>query len=323
MIREAFPLAEFLGSAANMNGLQQAVSPGKGKIRTVQLLYDQRILESAVNTNSTDFCTATTKRGNCSQNYEIDTTDNILVEQLIEREDLVEVCLDNGQFLAKQLAKMVDALERKIATRWTNDTYALAGAWGSDVPSGDLNGSVLEVDTVTGGTIQPFAMEIINDDLTKSGYCAPVFIAAGSSLNRYYRRMLAGCCSNQGIDLGSIFAQYGSAVAYDRRVKNAFGDEVHGLAVQLGAVAPLWFTWNQWKDGMAVPQGGSDYVNYGLITPRLGVPVDVYFLDKCPGSLHIIVAAVTKCVGLPTDLFPTGDLYDGVTFVNKIKCIES
>lgn len=325
---EEIPLAEFIASEANRSNLTQTIYPGQGKVRIIDLLYDQLILPSAVTVGDQEFCTATTKRGNCSQQYTIDNTDNLKIEQKIASSDLTDVCLNNGEWLSRQILKMMIALEHRIADKWTPQAVALAGRWNTtDIPETVGGGGHLEIPiSLVDGTINPVASQILSNDLNITGYCAPTFVASGTDLFRYMQAsMSAGCCTNQGLDVGAIAAKWGMAVAYDRRVKNSMGGNQFALAVQQNAIVPLWWVNHTWKDGMAVPQLGSNYVNYGLTTPRLRIPVDVYFSDKCPGEFHIIISAVTSLVGLPEDLFPTGYHLDGVTFVNKIeatKCVD-
>jgi len=326
---EEIPLAEFIASGANRSNLTQVISPANAKVRSIDLIYDQLILEAAVRTGNQEFCTATTKRGNCSQNYTIDPDINYSVEQKIEESDLREACLNNGEYLSKQILKMMIALEHFIASKWTEQAVALAGAWNhTDIPETISAGNALEIPiTDQNGAINPVASQILSNDLVINGYCNQPFIASGTDFYRYMQATAqAGCCTNQGLNVGDIQAKWGMAVAYDRRVKNSMGGNQFGLVVQPNSVIPLYWVKNPWKDGMAIPSGGgANYVNYGLMLPRLAIPVDVYFLDKCPGEFHITISTVTKVVGLPEDLFPTGYQLDGVTFVNKIeakKCVD-
>lgn len=322
---EEIPLAEYIASPANRSNLTQVISAPNAKIRSIDLIYDQLILEAAVNTSNSEFCTATTKRGNCSQNYTIDPSLNYSVEQKIEESDLRTACLDNGAWWAKQILKMMLALEHKIATVWTTQAVALSGAWNTaDIPETIDGGGHLEIPiTLQTGFPNPVASQILNNDIVANGYCSTPFVAAGTDFYRYMNVTQKGCCTNQGLDLAAIQAQWGMAVAYDRRVKNAMGGNQYGLIVQPNSVIPLYWVKHPWKDGMAIPSGGgSNYVNYGLMLPRLAIPVDVYFVDKCPGEFHITISTVTKVVGLPEDLFPTGYHLDGVTFVNKIKATK-
>jgi len=324
-ITDTFPFAEFVMSDANRSGLAQTIHPSPNKIKTVQVKYKQRILESAVDEGSTEFCSAETKRGECTQDYEIDPTANLLVEGFIESTDLEANCDTAGMYITEELGRLVDVLERKMATSITTQGVALAGKWGSEVT---VNGSdEFEVNTLKNGSddIAPFTMEDIDEALMKSSYCGPVFIGGGSTLWKYFRRSsVAGCCANQGIDLGAIFNTYGKAVAYDRRVKTALSSEDKSFVAQLGALQVLWWTKAGWKEGAPAPFiPGSNYVLTSVVTPRLGIPVDVYFKDDCPGQLSMVLSSVVKTVGMPSDMFAVADLYEGVNYTGVIQVVNT
>ena len=95
LIREPSPFFDFIMSDMNSAGVAQQVSPGRGKTRTVNVRYDQRINEDNVLSNQTHpNCVATTKRGDCIEAYEIDTTKNVQIEELIDIKDLMPIDRD-------------------------------------------------------------------------------------------------------------------------------------------------------------------------------------------------------------------------------------
>ena len=321
MVREEFPFAEFLGSPANNKGLDRVVHPGQGKTRKVDLLYTKRIPESDVAEDQANpKCTATNQYGQCSNTYEIDVTQNVQANEKVNITDLTEVCQNNGEYFLGRIAQLMDVVERKMATDITTQAVALTGAWAADVDGVVAN--ELVVKTLKDGTTQeldPFTMEVIDEALRKTAYCAPAGIFGGSTLSKYARRIMAGCCAQQGIDLMKIWNQYGLSVAYDRRVKTALGSNDKSIVVQLQAIALLWYTVNSWKEGVpAVVTSGLNYVSTVAVTPRLGIPVDVNFKDDC-GVIHMIVTGTVKPVAMPDDMFPVGDEFDGVKWFNKIK----
>ena len=322
MIREEFPYAEFIASEANNMGLRQVVSPGNGKVRKVDLLYTKRIPESSVAENQANpNCVATTKRGDCLQTYDIDTTQNQQVEQLIEASDLERNCQSNPEYFQLQVAYLMDALERKLATQITDDSAGLTGNWATDV-AGVNASNQLVVKTLKDGTTQeldPFTMQIINRSLRKTGYCTSFGVFGGDTLTNYFERVQSGCCAQQGVDLGDLFSRFGFAVAYDRRVVNAFGGtQNNNIVVQLGAIALLWYTRSPWKDGApAYIASAGNYFSTTLVTPRLGIPVDLNVKDDC-GSVSITLTGTVKPVGMPGDMFPAADQYAGMVFANEI-----
>lgn len=321
-LREPMPFAEFIASELNNKGLRNVVSPGKGKKRTVELVYSARIPESEVGENVADLCVCTTERGNCSQTYEMDC-ENVSICEKIQATNLTDVCKDNAMYFAERVAYLMDAIERKLATTITEQAVALTGKWANDVANVNA-ADQLVVKTLKDGdafTLAPFAFQEIDQALRKTGYCAPSVIFGGTALVNYYERIQAGCCADSGIDLAAMLSKYGKAVMWDRRVVNAFPNGENGAIVtQPGALALLW--WNQfgWNEGVALPlQEGANYVRTLAITPRLGVPVDVIIKDECPGVVTITMSACVKLVNLPDDIFPAGDVYDGVNWFNEIR----
>lgn len=323
MIREPMPFAEFITGAQNNNGLQQVISPGAGKVRSVELKYQARIPESEVTENDSDLCACTTTRGNCSQTYTLDPDENLSICEKITAADLRDICEPNSQFIMRKFAHLVDALERRIATEIVQEASFLTGSWNTtEVPNVNATDQLV-VKTKKDGdafTVNPFAMSEIDFALAATGYCAPAFIAGGRELYQYYRNMLAGCCADSGTDLSQMMSLYGRAVAYDPRVASTIsGGQNAGLVIQPGAVALL--TWNEfgWNAGVPLPfNEGSNYARTLIVSPRLGIPMDIIVKDECPGTLTIVVSAVIKLVNLPNDIFPVGDKYRGVNFFNEI-----
>lgn len=326
LIREPMPFVEFLLSPVNTNGLQQVISPGNGKIRSVELKYQARIPESQVTENDSDLCSCSTTRGNCSQVYTLDPSENLSICETITASTLRTICEPNGEFVMRKITHMVDALERRQATELVQEASFLTGSWvgNSEVPN--INGSdQLVVKTKKDGdafTVNPFAMSEIDFALSASGYCAPSPIFGGRELYQYYRNMQAGCCSDSGNDLSAHLSLYGRAVAYDPRVAATFsGGQNAGIVLQPGAVAVI--TWNEfgWSDGMPLSGNFKEGANYSrslIVSPRLGLPMDVIVKDECPGTLTITISVVAKLVNLPSDIFPVGDKYRGVNFFNEI-----
>lgn len=321
---EPMPFAEFITSALNKNGVTQLVSPGQGKTRTVELVYSKMISESETTTDQERTCTATTKRGNCVAEYTIDTTSNIKAEELVSAADLETQCRDNGDYFQERLAKVLDVLERAVATQISTDSAALIGNWSSNVTSQD--GSAVANDTVVIKTLKdssvdpyPTTMSFLDLIFQQTGYCGGPVIFAGTKLYQYYQWLLAGCCSSNGVSLEKMLAQYGKAIMYDYRIANALGGNDYALATQQKAMALLHYTLNNWKDGVpnAILQG-SNYFSFVATTPRLGIPVDITVKDDC-GSVSIVGYATTKLVALPDGLFPNNHHMFGVNFVNKLK----
>lgn len=314
-LREPLPSLEFIHSPENREVIRDIVVSGNSKVRTVDVLYDRRIAESAVSSNADAFaCTATTKRANYTKQYSIDTNQNEQIEALIDLKDFNVTCMTAGQYMAKEMQKMLDALMRKIATKTATQMVALVGGWASDVTVDAQN--ELNIKTLVDGSttsLYPYTMEDIDEAVKKSGYCDNFAIFGGSTLWKYFRRVQAGCCSDSGVDLRALFDAYGMAVIWDRKIKDAYGDNDKNIIVQRGALQLL--TFSQFEGH---PLEGGDYRRFAIQDPGTGIPVDVTVKDNC-GSISILMTATTKVIALPDDMFANGDVYDGVTYAATIE----
>ena len=316
-LREPEPLLDFILSPTNSGSVGSVVSPGNGKIRTVELRYDQRILESEVDTDvANPTCEATTNRGDHVQTYEMDITENLFVEELIDLKTWAEICRDNPSVFAGKVQRLMDALYRKTATVVATQAAAIKGKWASDVSP--VAADYLQVKTLLNtNDLAPYAMEDIDLALMQSGYCAPAFIAGGTDLYKYFRRALAGCCATQGVSIDEVMRLYGKAVAYDRKLAAALGGNDKSLAIQPGALSLAVYTANAAYNGLDVIAMGSDVNPIVVTDPASGLQFDFNVANKC-GKIHLTMYSTVKLFGLPSDLFATGDTKNGVNFVAGI-----
>jgi len=319
----------------NRGGIQQKLVPGGGKLRTIELTYDQRLLESEVTTAdlTSQECVATTKRGNLSTTYSMDPTAGLKVEELFDLGDWIYACESNDLILAKHIQRMIDALWAKVATRLTTLAAALIGPWDSSVSPITTEGSkkYLTVNTLRTGSqdINPTAFEDIDFAIEQTSFCMPPIIFSGATLRKYYRVMQAGCCSNQGFNLEEIVANYGKAVLYDKRVQSAAGGAAYAWAVQPKALQPVYYTKNNdlKEEALArfTQQGGSTGSNYwkGVMQdPQSGMPFDITISDNC-GEISVLLRLAVALKSMPADMFAPGDPMEGVKFVTGIKVVNN
>lgn len=312
-LREPMPFFDFLMSDANMSGLSQLVTPGNGKIRTVQLTYEQRIAESEVSElESCDLgCTAETKRGNNMTEYTINCDNGWEIEELVSANDFVYACQSNDQILAKKIQAMIDALVRKTATALTTQAGTLLGNWSSD--TGVAAGDPFNVNTVTGtGTVNPTGWEDLDLAIIQTNFCSAPVIFGGTTIFKYGRLMQAGCCSSQGLDLMAIRDAYGKAVVWDKRVNAISGNDGFWV-LQPGALAVLTYSGADQGMGMASVLEGASYRKMTIQDPQSGLPIDLTISDNC-GNVSLRARAVAKVVSLPSDMFAAGDSMAGVNF---------
>lgn len=318
--REPMPFLEFLTSPANNYGLQQKVSPGKGKLKNVELTYLQRLLEGEVEENVTNpMCTSTTERGNEVEVYELDPDANVGVSQKFTLATWRDICEDPEVSFIQQLERMQTALMAKVATKTANQAPALIGGWNSNVDNVIADELIVKtLKTVASGDIAPFTMQDIDMAFMQSGWCAGRAIFSGTDLYKYYGQMLAGCCASMGVDLRQIMDMFGWGVAYDKRIATAFGGNDHALAVQLGALALLHYNVNDVYDDFDLLSSSANYYHTKIFDPGTGLPMDLNMKNDC-GNISIQLVATTTLVALPKDMFQATDENDGVNYAAEIK----
>lgn len=322
-VRES-PFLQMITSAENTLGINQIVNPGGAKTRTVVLRYDQKIPVSAVEeiTSCELECTATTKRGDASAEYSMDICNKIKVEEGWNIYDLTAICRTNEQFLTSRINAMASALEEKIAQKTAEESVALIGNWASDVAG--VTGDVLEVATKQSGgvNVNPYFLPKISLAAKQTGYCQPIGIFGGSELYLSADMLNVGCCVDAGFDLMGVMQRYGKSVAWDPYVVSAFASDNISLMTQLGALQMLVFTLGSEAGFSPIASGSAtNFEILPLVTPRYGIPFDLVVSNNC-GTLSLIATTSTKLVGMPSDMFPTGDEMDGVTFANIIEVVN-
>lgn len=314
---EAMPSLEAILATQKAAGISQSVSDGNGKVKNVKVVYEQRLLESAVTSGSgTRACSTELETFDSYANYTIDPNVWLKAAEKFEVANLATVCTTDVQgMIVKKINKVIDVLERKIATQTAQELVALYGEWGTNV-SGTVNGSdeLVLAQYVSAATkvIDYSSMPTLQLALQQTGYCAPAYVVGGSAMYQYGQFINSGCCSTTGVDVHDIANKYGMALMYDKRVKAALGSELKSIVFQAGSVALITY-----NEASQVPNLGANYAKFKMFSPRTGLPIDIVMQDNC-GVISIVGYANTKLVGLPTDMFAVGDEYRGVTFVNKI-----
>lgn len=321
-------LVPFLLSPENSSGIRQLVNPGVGKKRTVQLVYDQQIPVSEVSSVADCGlnCTATTKRGNLSADYEIDCTDGEELEELIELTDWMESCRNNTDLINSRVLSMMNTVAKAINQKTVGELNGIIGDWAASVDPdvGNINADgFLELPTSVSGNPAPYTFQDINLAKELTEFCNATFMVGGIDWYRYMRLIQSGCCADYGIELGDLFARFGHAVAFDKDFNSAFGADT-AVILQLGSAQLLTLNYAMNMDaptfGSIDFAAASNYFSTQLIHPASGIPMDVIFSNSC-GAISIVVRATTKLVALPNDLYPAGDDLEGVNWVTGLKSV--
>lgn len=317
---DPMPALEAILSTQVASGIAQSVSDGTGKVKTVKVVYERRLLESDVTSGSGNrTCTTSAESFDSYQTYTIDSAAWLEANESFRAADLATVCTaDVQQMLAKKIGKIVDVLERKLATQTASQMAGMIGDWGSNVI---VNGSnELELATLVSTAtkvLDPFAWGKLDIAFSKTGYCASPIIVGGSDLYEFARVSNAGCCSTTGVDIAAVYNTFGKAVLYDKRVETALGSAANkSIAFQPGSLALIYY-----NQATQIPNLGANYAMFRVNSPRTGLPIDISIKDDC-GLIQIKGFLTAKLVGLPTDMFSNTDEFNGVTFVNKIKVVN-
>jgi len=327
MAPEALPVLEFLTSAVNTRGLNQLISPGGGKKRTIKLSFFPDLPESTVVEGGAP-CGPFPEIGDNTAEYVLDAPDLVSGES-ISAENVANYCMNNAELFRIKLAKHFDVVDKKVATEIATQIFAKKGNYSDSArafyATGNDEGVIdaqqnLEVRTkLTSGELTGF-LQSVQQAAQMTGYNPGQIVAfGGAAMQSALQRARAGCCTNSGLNIAEILAQFGFGFAYDRRIAAAFGGQNFSMITVPGAIQLLSYQLAGWKDGIPPGPGlGSGYVLFGAFT-RAGVPVDVIIKDECPGKITFSVTANIQIATLPNNMFYAGEDLEGVNFINAVE----
>jgi hypothetical protein len=321
--RESLPFLEYLNSPENVKLIRQEVSSGGGKLRTVEARWIQRLPETEVVAGADIMnCTATNEYGDSTTTYTLETTDTYQASQLISGKDIARHCQDNNVYFLESVMRLMDVIDRKVASAAATQAVAAIGNWGTDVEGFyTVSGDCLVVSTINGtNDVNPFALADITQATAMANYPAAPIAFGGAAMQRYANAVKAGCCSTSGIDLLAISQQNGFGFAYDTRLAAAQGSQTKALVTTAGAIQWLSYNLAEWNSNFT-PTVGAGYARTIAFTPA-GVPVDLTLKDDC-GNLSVIVTATGKIVTLPTNIYESGDKLAGVNYVNCVSIVNT
>jgi hypothetical protein len=217
--------------------------------------------------------------------------------------------------------RLMDVLDRKVASAAATQAVADTGAWGQDVEDFyTVSGDCLQIATELGSAeLNPFALADILQASRMANYPGAPVAFGGAAMQRYANAVQAGCCTQYGIDLLAISQQNGFGFAYDARLAAAQGSQLKALVTTAGAIQWLSFNLAEWNAGIT-PVAGSNYSKTLVFTPA-GVPCDLTMKDDC-GNLSIVLTTTGKVVTLPTDIYEASDKYSGVNYVNCVSIVN-
>lgn len=326
MFNERLPFLTFLSSEPNASLLQQRILPGNGKIRTIELIYDQRLDVNSAKLNvDNPTCEATGKKGQCVTTCTIDEDQNFSFDCVIEARELRRNCEDNPSYVQREILRLLEVADRKASIDIAAKAALLNGKWAKDVLNQDettapADNLLVSTKDASGG-LSPFTFQAIETAKMQTMYCDQTAIFGGIKLFNYAKSTdFAGCCSQFGSDLKAAWDQFGIATLYDRHLAEALGGNEHNLITQPGALQLLRYTQAGWTNGMPGEYHSHNYHHQTIVSPKTGLPYDLILKEDC-GKLNIILIGTFDLKSAPSDLAPVGDNFEGVNYVNRIEVI--
>lgn len=305
----------FLTDPINNVGVEQIpqkVSPGDGKIRTVNVRHHIRLNEEEAETGFEIDCNPTETIGDTITSYDLDEdTDGNKVSRQVSLSDIRRNCTSSADWLANMILMMVNVMDRKIAQKMADQIPNVVGKFADD---GYLK--ITQTQDSSGNNLQTLIEDVMFETMN-SGYPGQVAMFGWGETFKYMQRLKAGCCVQTGIDLRDFMAQNPLSFMGDYRVENALGTS-RFMTTTPGAVQVLQFV-----EYVGDKVSNDDSFEARTIrSPETGIVYDFFMERKCGDQYVMTVRNATKLVGMPTDMFGTNDRLQGVTFVNEFAIVN-
>jgi hypothetical protein len=306
---ETTPHLAYTLSPQNRAGVDIAISDGRGKIRTVEVVYEQRMLTSEIGENVAHGCSTAGDEADKVETYEMDVTKNINSQTKIDPTELVGTCEEDTNYIARKLNLHLDALRRKLAEKVAQDVVGSLGKWATDVENVTADSLIVQA-WINNQTYQPnpslwsdLDMALMLSQFGETG------IFGDQVLVKAARAASVGGVADFGINLRDMLERYGKGVMYDRNVTAALAASgQNSIAQALGAAQVVF--WNKYANP-ALVKGDDSSKAFVINDPVLGIPVDVRLYWDCD-VLNVNLHVTHKTITLPTDLFKVGDRMEGV-----------
>lgn len=309
---------EFLNSSVNTNGLlQRQLAPGGGKKRQVELVFMPRILESDVNSSQEVICNSTNETGDTSETYDLGNL-GVEIDYKITLRELEDRCEEDELFFAKLIQNMFNVLMLKSETDNITQAALLFGKFGPNEINVTADVKTVKTQKANGDPNIDFLSEI-SFASRNMAYCSVPYVFGWQETFKAFKKLDAACCADDGLELDRFKASTGMVFIPSHKVESILGTN-HFFTVAAGALQLL--QWFEFEGAKGIRVIDNDLRKQGvLVDPRSGFKADYIFNNTCP-DLSIQLKRTQKVVGLPTDLFCTGDPLDGVTFANEYAIVN-
>lgn len=131
------------------------------------------------------------------------------------------------------------------------------------------------------------------------------------------KELRASCCSDSGMNVALLAQLSGITFMANRNVPNALvgsNPAASFLTIDPGAVQIISYLKYEGPNGYRTINDDA-YKQTVITDPATGIKFDFRMVNTC-GKLHFFISKAFKAVGVPSDLFYSGDIYDGTTGVN-------
>lgn len=291
---------QFVNSEFNTTGtLQRQISPGGGKYRTVELVYQPRFTDDSSDVASIN-CSGGTEYGNTSVTYQIDPAVGKSRRWTITPAEIAAMCENDAVWVAKQVQAHMDAAARNI-----NEELAtfIANNLGNFYPgTTPVTFKTTSTKNADGHFVENLTADVVYEWQSIEWPGAPVVIGDGL-LNKYLRAMRAGCCALSGVDLLTFSQQNELIFLRDKNIGTALGGADRFVALGAGAIQMLKYH----KFDSPIMRMQSDLLIQDIIVdPKTGLAYDYLAKYDC-GTWNFQISLAYKFVTLPDDAYRTDD----------------
>ena len=330
---DGVPGVQFVLSDANrMDMIQQQISQKPGGIRTVRVVYGQRLLESVVDATGTISCDGGDGDGETYKDYDISFSDGASVSWTVDQSDLITRCENDATYVNREVMKHMNVLLEKIDTDFYTALNANLGNFAYDVDSGSPAGTntFYSGTGFSSGALRHDALNMVTFHMNvANGFQKVPFGFGGKPWHDYARAINAACCSALGIDVGVYqSANGGFAFAYSHKVTNITGNSTDAIFVAPGSVQMVGINQFMPNPGSIISINTPQLVQGVLAYPDPRIPITFDYRAElvCDNDVYKWKFSLAKPYVfnfLPDDMYQVGDRKEGINGVNKFRITTS
>lgn len=304
---------QFVASDFNTDGtLQRAASPGGGKYRTVELVYQPRFTDESSDSAVIN-CDGGAEYGDTSTTYQIDITVGKSRVWKITPDELAARCSSDTAWVSKQVQRHMDAIEHDIDQELA---AFIAANLGSFYDNGGTNVNVQTLTTTN--DYSSFAIGDLAYEIERLQWGRPHVLIGDGLINKYMRAKEAGCCLRQGIDLKEFAMQNNFPFLRDPEVPTALGNANSFVAIGAGAIQ--FVTYNAFESDLMKLSDTS--IKQGVIVnPNSGITYDYLAKYDC-GHWNFQIKIAYIFATLPEDAYRINDPLRDTNGINKFTVVN-